>query len=97
MAGERERDFYVVAYDIPDDRRRSKVYRTLCGFGTWTQYSLFECFLTRKEMVVLRSRLDHHLEPEEDSVRFYPLCRGCLKRVESVGLAQPEEPVAYLL
>ncbi|HJT59212.1 MAG TPA: CRISPR-associated endonuclease Cas2, partial [Ktedonobacteraceae bacterium] len=36
---------YVIAYDIPDDRRRTRIHKTLLGFGKWTQYSLFECFL----------------------------------------------------
>lgn len=39
---------YVIAYDIPDDKRRTKVHKLLSGFGKWTQYSLFECFLTKK-------------------------------------------------
>jgi CRISPR-associated protein Cas2 len=38
---------YVIAYDIPDDKRRTKVHKILLGYGKWTQYSLFECFLTR--------------------------------------------------
>ena len=49
---------YVIAYDIPSDRRRTKVHKTLCGFGQWTQYSLFECHLTDKELVALRGRDD---------------------------------------
>ena len=97
MAGEGEKTFYVVAYDIPDDKRRGRVHKTLCGFGRWTQYSLFECFLTRKEMVELRSRLDKRLDPSEDSVRFYPLCQACLRRVDTVGSERPREEVAYVL
>ena len=42
---------YVIAYDIPDDKRRTKVHKALCGFGDWTQFSLFECFLDAKELV----------------------------------------------
>ena len=98
MAGSR-RDtlFYVVAYDIPDDKRRTKVHRVLSGLGQWTQYSLFECFLTSKERVLLRDKLDAVLKPEEDSVRFYPLCQGCLEKVKTVGGPKPEEPVAFVV
>ncbi|HAH00210.1 MAG TPA: CRISPR-associated endonuclease Cas2, partial [Ktedonobacter sp.] len=53
---------YVIAYDIPDDKRRTKVHKLLSGFGKWTQFSLFECFLSRKELVLLRSKLAEHLE-----------------------------------
>ena len=56
--GKPSRTLYVVAYDISSDRRRTKVHKTLCGFGKWTQYSLFECHLTEKELVALRGRLD---------------------------------------
>jgi len=95
MAG--EKTFYVVAYDIPDDRRRAKVHNILSGYGRWTQYSLFECYLTRKEMVELRARLNRRLRPEEDSVRFYPLCQSCLGKVETVGSERPREEVAYFV
>lgn len=88
---------YVIAYDIPSNKRRTKVHKTLCGFGTWTQYSLFECFLNAKELVALRAKLDDILKPEEDSVRIYPLCAGCQERVETVGGAAPKEDIVYIL
>jgi len=97
MAGEAEKTFYVVAYDIRSDRRRYRVHRILSGFGRWTQYSLFECFLTPKERVELQARLSKKLEPEEDSVRFYVLCQACLKRVETIGSEKPREEVAYVV
>lgn len=92
-----ERTLYVVAYDIPNDRRRARVHKTLCGFGRWTQYSLFECHLTTKEMVTLRGKLDRLLKPEEDSVRFYPLCAACVAKVETVGSERPEEEEVFIV
>jgi CRISPR-associated protein Cas2 len=89
--------FYVVAYDIPDDRRRTRVHKVLSGFGQWTQYSLFECFLTSKERILLRDKLDRVLVPEEDSVRFYPLCEGCLEKVKTVGGPKPEERQVFVV
>lgn len=91
------RAFYVVAYDISSDRRRTRVHKTLSGFGQWTQYSLFECFLSDKEMVLLQNKLEKLLDPEKDSVRFYPLCERCLKAVETVGSPPPEEPKVFLV
>ena len=61
---------YVIAYDIPDDKRRTKVHKLLSGFGKWTQFSLFECFLTKKELVLLRSKLAEHLEAVQDACVF---------------------------
>ena len=88
---------YVIAYDIPDDRRRTKVHKILLGFGKWTQYSLFECFLSRKELVVLRSKLAGYLVEQQDSVRFYPLCASCVKRVETVGGPPPQEDLLFVV
>lgn len=96
-AAETETTLYVVAYDIPDDKRRTKVHRLLCGYGTWTQYSLFECWLTRRHLLELRVKLARHLDEGRDSVRFYPLCRMCHGRVETVGSAKPAEPQLFLL
>src|SRR5256712_1626904 len=88
---------YVIAYDIPDDRRRTKVHKILLGFGKWTQYSLFECFLTKKQLVLLRSKLAEHLVKQQDSVRFYQLCANCVERVETVGGPPPVEKLLFVV
>ena len=88
---------YVIAYDIPDDKRRTKVHKILLGYGKWTQYSLFECFLTRKELILLRSKLTEHLVAQEDSVRFYLLCANCMSKVETVGGPPPADTVLFLV
>ncbi len=88
---------YVIAYDISDDRRRTKVHKILLGFGKWTQYSLFECFLTRKQLVLLWSKLEEHLIEQQDSVRFYQLCSNCLGNVETVGGLPPVEDLLFVV
>ncbi len=88
---------YVIAYDIPDDRRRTKIHKLLLGFGKWTQYSLFECFLSRKELILLRAKLAEHLVAKEDSVRFYPLCASCVSKVETVGGPLPGDDDLFVI
>ena len=88
---------YVIAYDIPDDKRRTKIHKVLLGFGKWTQYSLFECFLSRKDLILLQSKLIEHLVAREDSVRFYPLCASCASKVETVGGPAPADTVLFLV
>lgn len=95
--GKPDRTLYIVAYDLPSDRRRRKVHKILCGFGQWTQYSLFECYLTEKERLTLRQKLDKILDPEEDSVRFYPLCKACVEKVETIGSEEPEEEQVFIV
>lgn len=88
---------YVVAYDIPSDKRRTKIHKILLGYGKWTQYSLFECFLTKKQLLLLRSKLEEHLVAEQDSVRFYPLCTNCVSKVETVGGTPPADQVLFIV
>jgi CRISPR-associated protein Cas2 len=88
---------YLIAYDIPDDRHRTKVHKVLSGFGKWTQYSIFECFLTKKEFITLKTKLAKHISPERDSVRFYPICQNCLPKVETVGGKPPSEDMVFIL
>ncbi len=93
----RQTTCYVIAYDIPDDKRRTKIHKLLLGFGKWTQFSLFECFLSRKELILLHSKLAEHLVPKEDSVRFYPLCANCVSRVETVGGPLPADDSLFIV
>ncbi len=95
--GEQPTTCYIVAYDIPDDRRRTKIHKILSGFGAWTQYSLFECFLTKKELIMLHAKLAKHLDEAQDSVRFYPLCASCIDKVETVGGEPPTEDTVFIV
>ncbi len=92
-----ERTLYVVAYDIPDDRRRTRVHKALSGFGRWTQYSVFECHLTEKERIMMLEKVGRLLKPAEDSLRVYPLCRTCQAKVETIGSAKPEEERVFIV
>ena len=59
--GRRGTTCYVITYDIADDRRRTKVHYILMGFGKRKQYSLFECFLTRKDVILLQAKVGEYL------------------------------------
>ena len=80
--------FLVVSYDIPSNRRRLKVMKTLEGFGTRVQYSVFECSLKPREIDDLRKRLQKLLVEEEDSIRFYFLGAEDVKRILRLGDAR---------
>ncbi len=89
---------YVVSYDIPDDRRRTRVHSALTGFGTWVQYSVFECFLDRKQRMLLEARLLKEIHQREDTIRIYGLCSSCKSKVEVLGCGDtPREDEVYLL
>src|SRR5690606_2499180 len=39
---------YLVTYDIRDDKRWRRVFKTMKGFGEWLQLSVFQCRLSRR-------------------------------------------------
>lgn len=77
--------FVVVSYDVPSDKRRTKIHKVLKSYGQWMQLSIFECDLSQTEYARLRNRLSKLIKPEEDSVRFYFLCGCCQGKVERIG------------
>ena len=77
--------YVVISYDIPEDKRRTKIHKMLKSYGQWMQYSVFECSLTQTQYAKLRSRLSKVIKPDTDSIRFYFLCGCCQDKVERIG------------
>lgn len=66
--------FYLVIYDISNDKRRYHVSRILEGFGKRIQMSAFECWLNEKQITNLREKLDKEINLSDgDDVRIYQL------------------------
>lgn len=80
---------YVICYDIPDDKRRTKVAKCLDGFGDRIQYSVFEAVLDHALIDKLIGKVDDLIDPDEDQVRVYALCASCARRVRKLGLVEP--------
>jgi CRISPR-associated protein Cas2 len=90
------KSLYVIVYDIPGDKRRTKVHRLLCGYGAWTQYSLFECWLTPRQLIELRHKLSKLVDDDEDNIRLYQLCGACQTKVITIGSSHPQEPKMFV-
>ncbi len=84
---------WVIAYDIPDDRRRLRVANILQGFGDRVQHSVFEAVLEDRDRQVLEDELGGVIVPQEDRLRMYPLCSACARAVTDLGLV-PQPPFA---
>lgn len=83
--------FYLVCFDIVDDKTRNRVAKALKGSGYRVQKSVFECpDLTEKQFLKLKDRLEGLIDSTQDSVRYYRQCRGCLHCFEFSGIG--EEP-----
>lgn len=89
--------FWVVSYDIPNDKRRRKVSKLLEGYGRRVQFSVFECELDEVKCSQLELRLKREIDEQEDDIRFYPLNRADLKRVRLLGRAELQRERDYYL
>lgn len=85
----------VVVYDIPDDKRRTKLSDFLEGYGRRIQYSVFECFLNLNEMQQLHKMITKRVDLEEDNVRFYWIAQEAVSRTLTIGSELPEKPPSY--
>jgi CRISPR-associated protein Cas2 len=83
--------FWVVSYDIVDDRRRLRLAKLLTDYGHRVQKSVFECDLDDRRFLALKSQVERLIDPEEDSVRYYALCRRCHRAVEVSGWGSVRE------
>lgn len=79
--------FVVVSYDIVDDKRRLQIAQRLEDYGRRVQYSVFECILDEPKFQEISKVLVSLIE-KEDSLRFYYICEGCLKRIKVFGMAE---------
>lgn len=80
----------MVCYDIVSDERRRDVARILEDYGTRVQYSVFACSLGESLRDRLVEQLSKALDPVEDSIMFFRLCRGCERQVAHLGRDPPE-------
>jgi CRISPR-associated protein Cas2 len=88
----------IVAYDIPDDKRRLKLSNFLEGYGRRVQESVFECFMNLDEMRSLHKNISSKVKPEVDNIRFYWLPTDVVSKVLTIGSSIPTAPPeAYII
>ncbi len=93
--------FYLVIYDLPDtkpaNKRRTRLHKLLSGYGKWTQYSVFECFLTAMQFAKLKVKVEELIKPTEDSVRIYVLDTGAVRKTITYGSEKPRQDETIIL
>ncbi|HVN63163.1 MAG TPA: CRISPR-associated endonuclease Cas2 [Candidatus Binataceae bacterium] len=67
------RNTYLVCYDICEDKRLRKVFKTMRDFGDHLQYSIFECQFTAADLVRCRHALSEIIDHRDDQVLFVDL------------------------
>jgi len=75
----------LVAYDITDDRRRTRVTKVLARRGRRVQYSVF--LLSSGTPGEVAAELSPLIEAREDNVRVHVLCAACDQKAVMLGTA----------
>jgi CRISPR-associated protein Cas2 len=73
---------YLVAYDMPDNKKRKKVGELLEKYGTRVNFSVFEVTLneTKLKQLLKLFKEEKLINKKTDSVRFYHLCQNCVPK-----------------
>jgi len=90
----------VICYDVPDDRRRTRVARALAAYGRRVQYSVFEANLDHMLFDKLVSELRSLIDARCDRVTIYRLCAACARQRQALGQAEgvwPGDMVVYVV
>ncbi len=59
---------YLVCYDISDQKRWRKIYKTMKGYGAWLQLSVFQCRLNRADLLKMTDTLTEIIHRDEDNL-----------------------------
>lgn len=79
------RRFFVVAFDITDDRRRRRFVKCLGSWGLRTQFSVFECLVALPDVPRFERELCAAINPVLDRLTLYELCAGCAPSIRRHG------------
>ena len=93
----KKKHFYVIAYDIGDDRRRDKVVKVLEKVGTRVNFSVFECMLTEVQYNKVYSQLEKIVVRREDKVIIYPICTECYARIDYIQVNKVNGPIKIVV
>ncbi|MEI7988519.1 MAG: CRISPR-associated endonuclease Cas2 [Chloroflexota bacterium] len=90
-------NFYVLAYDIADDKRRVKIAKAMEAIGERVQGSVFEAYLSTEDLEKMIKRVKKIMKEEEDSLRIYFLCQDCRQKIATRGKGQVTPPPGLMI
>ncbi|MBE3575520.1 MAG: CRISPR-associated endonuclease Cas2 [Firmicutes bacterium] len=96
------RRYYLVCYDILDEKRLHKMHKLMQGYGDPLQFSIFRCALSEQEKALMMSDIIDVIHLREDRVMIVDL--GSLEhagggQIEFIGkaLSDPELPDSLIV
>lgn len=88
----------LVAYDIADQKRLSRVAKTCEDYGVRVQYSIFECRLEEDEFTDFWLKLLEQIDEDEDRLVAYKIDARSAKETLTAGtMVCSEKTVCYLV
>lgn len=88
----------LVAYDIADQKRLSRVAKTCEDYGVRVQYSIFECRLEEDEFTDFWLKLLEQIDEDEDRLVAYKIDARSAKETLTAGtMVCSEKAVCYLV
>ena len=82
-------DWFVIAYDVRKNRRRTKLRKKLIALVPSVQKSVLEGPGGSKDLDAVRTAITTTVDLRVDTVRVYHLCASCRERTELFGTAAP--------
>jgi CRISPR-associated protein, Cas2 family len=82
----------IVAYDIADPKRLTRVAKIVSDYGVRVQKSIFEVTVTDRIFAEMKRRVEGVIVPEKDGVKYFPLCEKCAGTVEIIGQGVYTDP-----
>lgn len=82
----------IVAYDIADDKRLTRVAKVMLDYGARVQKSIFELTVTPQVFREMKERVEKIIVWEKDGVKYFPLCERCSGTMEIIGQGEFIDP-----
>lgn len=84
----------IVAYDIAEPKRLGTVAKILLDYGVRVQKSIFEVTVDGIVFHQMKARIEEVIVPEDDGVKYFPVCTKCAGTVEIIGQGELTDPDA---
>ncbi|MCX8023437.1 MAG: CRISPR-associated endonuclease Cas2 [Syntrophorhabdaceae bacterium] len=91
-----KRNLYLIAYDISNERRLSRVHYFLKGYSTGGQKSVYECFLTAGELDYVKNGLFELIDESVDRIHIFTMDGRSRTHTLGIGV-QPHDPAYFYI
>lgn len=89
--------FWIITYDITDNRRRTRIDRALKNYAVRVQESVFEGWVSHIRLRQLKRELRREMNLACDNIRLYNLCHWCEGAIQSQGKGRRAEDSDYYI